>query len=362
VAVAAETRRLAHKTIIVGGLTLGLASALFLLWKAAQAVLIVLVGILAAVVFDGGARGVMRVLPIGRRAAISLVLLAAAACLAATFWWSGSTLSTQLEGLSTVISGPLASIDKSFSNSTGDHLPNGMAAEFTKNIPTILGGAADVVTTTFGIAVTAVAVLFLGGFFAWDPDSYTELFISVVPREQRKYAHRALAKSAQALRHWLLAQAVSMAVIFAFTLIALMVIGMPYGFALAFLAGLLTFIPTAGPFIAGVVIVLTGMSASLHLAAYGLLVYVAIQFLESNFITPLVQQEAMAIPPGLAIGLQLVMGALFGIIGVAFAVPFAAAGYVFVKEFYDDTAGAAALSNSQDADAVAVEDFKEPRA
>lgn len=331
-----ETRKLAHKTFIVAGVTLGMACAIFLVWKAAQAVLIVLVGILTAVVFDGGARGVRRVLPVNRSTAITLVLLFTATCLVTAFWWSGSTLIEQLRGLSTAISGPVTTIDKYFAQSVGDILPDGVTAEFTKNLPTLLGGAADVVTTSFGISVSAVAILFLGGFFAWDPDAYTRIFISLVPNEHRKCAHRALQKSASALRHWLLAQAVAMVVIFVFTLIALMVIGMPYGFALAFLAGLLTFIPTAGPFIAGVVIVLTGLSASLHLAAYGLLVYVAIQFLESNFITPMVQQEAMAIPPGVAIALQLIMGALFGIIGVAFAIPLAASGFVFLKEFYED--------------------------
>lgn len=334
--IAAETRRLALKTFIVAGVTLGMASAIFLLWKAAQAVLIVLVGMIAAVVFDGGARGVRRVLPVNRLTAISLVLLLTATCLASAFWWSGSTLIEQLRGLSTAISGPVTTIGNYFAQSAGEILPSGIAAEFTKNLPTLLGGAADVVTTSFGISVSAVAILFLGGFFAWDPGSYTRIFISLVPHEHRTCAHRALEKSARALRHWLLAQAVSMVVIFVFTLIALMLIGMPYGFALAFLAGLLTFIPTAGPFIAGVVIVLTGLSASLHLAAYGLLVYVAIQFLESNFITPMVQHEAMAIPPGIAIALQLIMGALFGIIGVAFAIPLAASGFVFLKEFYYD--------------------------
>lgn len=334
---APETRRLAHKTFVVAGVTLAMASAVFLLWKAAQAVLIVLVGMVAAVIFDGGARALRRIVPVNRQAAISLVLLFTAACLGAAFWWSGSSLVDQLQGLSTAISRPVTAIEDYFARSTKEILPNGIAAEFTKNLPTLLGGAADVVTTSFGITVTAVAVLFLGGFFAWDPGSYTRLFVSLVPREHRTCAHRALEKSGRALRHWLLAQAVSMVVVFAFTLLALMLIGMPYGFALAFLSGILTFIPTVGPFIAGIVIVLTGLSASLHLAAYGLLVYVAIQFLESNFITPMVQQEAMAIPPGVAIALQLVMGALFGIIGVAFAIPLAASGFVFLKEFYEDT-------------------------
>jgi predicted PurR-regulated permease PerM len=148
-------------------------------------------------------------------------------------WWSGSTLLDQFQGLSGAIAGPVAATDKWLSRSAGN-LPDGLAAEFTRNIPTMLGGAADVVTTTFGILVTAAAVFFLGGFFAWEPNAYERMFISLVPYENRESAYRALSKSAHALRYWLLAQSVSMIVVFVFTLVALTLIGMPYPFALAF--------------------------------------------------------------------------------------------------------------------------------
>ena len=116
-------------------------------------------------------------------------------------------------------------------------------------------------------------------------------------------------KAGDAMRHWLMAQAISVGIIFTFALAALLLIGMPYPILLAVQAGLLAFIPTVGPFIAGVVIILAGLAVSLEMALYGMGVYAVIQFLETNLITPMVQNEPCIChrPSGSA---QLVMSAV----------------------------------------------------
>ena len=136
------------------------------------------------------------------------------------------------------------------------------------------------------------------------------------------------------MRQWLMAQAISVGIIFTFALAALLLIGMPYPVLLAVQAGLLAFIPTVGPFIAGAVIILAGLAVSLEMALYGMGVYVVIQFLETNLITPMVQKRAMRLPPAITAAAQLVMGALFGLLGLVIAVPIAAAAGVIISELY----------------------------
>jgi predicted PurR-regulated permease PerM len=70
------------------------------------------------------------------------------------------------------------------------------------------------------------------------------------------------------------------------------------------------------------------------MALYGLGVYLAIQFLEGNLITPIVQQQTVRLPPAITLAMQLIIGLLFGILGVAFVVPLTAAAKVLIEELY----------------------------
>merc|ERR1711969_36119 len=121
-----------------------------------------------------------------------------------------------------------------------------------------------------------------------------------------------------------------------------MIVSMPNAFLLALQAGLLAFIPTLGPFIAGIPIVLVGLSESVSMALWGLGVYVLVQAVESNVSQPIAQRYTSALPPALTLGSQAVFGVLLGTLGIALAVPLIAVIMVFVRELYvKDTLGGA---------------------
>jgi hypothetical protein len=128
----------------------------------------------------------------------------------------------------------------------------------------IFGGATKVASSLFEAVTIAAAVLFLGTFFAWEPEVYKAALLSILPADRRQRVDQVLDQAAHAMREWMLGQSVSMAVIFLFSLAALLLVQMPYPILLAVQAGLLGFIPTIGPFIAGVVIILAGLSQSHH--------------------------------------------------------------------------------------------------
>jgi predicted PurR-regulated permease PerM len=174
----------------------------------------------------------------------------------------------------------------------------------------------------------------LAAFFCWNPQSYKTGCLSLLPVDKRHSVDTALDQAADAMRKWMIGQSISMSLIFALTLVSLLLIRMPYPGLLSLQAGLLAFIPTLGPLLAGVIIVLAGLSQSVTLAIYGLGVYVLIQFVESNLITPMVQERTVDLPPGLSLGAQLIAGALFGLLGVAFAVPLTAALKTLVTKLY----------------------------
>jgi predicted PurR-regulated permease PerM len=271
-------------------------------------------------------------MPINRQVRLTAVIVAMLTLVALVFWWSGTTIFYQASQLTTSVRQVIER-----ANEAGGGMFAGSGVDLSNFIPSataMFGGATRAVTTTFGALFTVALILFLGIFLAWDPGVYKAALLSILPKQVRPRVNVVLDDAAGAMRAWLVGQSISMAVIFIFTFGALMMIGMPFSLLLAVLAGLLSFIPTIGPFVAGVIIVLAGLSVSVQLALYGLGVYLVIQFMESNLLTPMVQERTARLPAASTLAIQLIAGVFFGLLGVAFAIPLAAAAKVLIAELY----------------------------
>jgi predicted PurR-regulated permease PerM len=325
---------LAKAAAIVAAVALGCTALMLLLWQAASAILIILIGMLFAAIFDGGARGLGVLVPVHRKIRLVVVIAAILALVSFVVWWSGSTIVQEAGQFSASVR---QVIDRVASGFPAGGIFGDSGIDLSNLIPsatTLFGGATRAVTTTFGVVVTVALILFLGIFFAWEPEVYKRGLLSLLPRRARPRVGEVLDRSAEAMRGWLIGQAISMAVIFVFTLCALLLIGMPFSVLLATLAGLLSFVPTIGPFAAGMLIVLAGLSVGIDLALYGLAVYLVIQFLESNLLTPIVQERTVRLPAASTLSIQLIAGVFFGLLGIAFAIPLAAAAKVLIEELY----------------------------
>jgi predicted PurR-regulated permease PerM len=105
-------------------------------------------------------------------------------------------------------------------------------------------------------------------------------------------------------------------------------------FALAAIAGILNFIPNFGPLIAMVPAVLIGLTLGMDTALIVAGLYIFIQALESNLITPAIQKKMVSIPPALIILAQLIIGSITGYLGIILATPVLLIIMVMVKELY----------------------------
>jgi predicted PurR-regulated permease PerM len=327
--------RIARNTTIVASIVAAFVIGISLLWLASTAIIAFGVGIVLAVVIDAGARGLRQIVPWPRPLRLLIVVLVGVLLVAAGLWWSGTTLVNQLNGFVAALKSLFGQAQELAKGS--DIFPGNRGLfSMLPNPATILGGATSVLPQAFSGFSIGIAILFIAPFLALEPEIYKSIVLSLIAKEKRDRVSDVLDDAAMAMRRWLFGQSISMAVIFVFSLSALVAIGMPYAVLLAVQAGLLTFIPTLGPFIAGVVILLAGLSQSPTMALYGLLTYLAIQFLESNLITPVVQERTVKLPPAATLFLQLVAGLLFGLLGLAFVVPLAAAGKQIISELYVD--------------------------
>ena len=110
--------------------------------------------------------------------------------------------------------------------------------------------------------------------------------------------------------------------------VALMVVGLNFGLAVGFIAGLVTFIPYLGALIGGALAIglalfqFWGDWWSIGMVAG---VFVIGQVVEGNFLTPKLVGNSVGLHPVWLLLALSVFGALFGFVGMLIAVPVAAA-------------------------------------
>ncbi|HVQ77615.1 MAG TPA: AI-2E family transporter [Candidatus Binatia bacterium] len=207
----------------------------------------------------------------------------------------------------------------------------------------LVSGITGVVSGTLGAIGIVVVIFFTGLFFAIQPRLYTEGIVTLVMIRKRDRAREVIGQIGAELQWWVIAKLTAMVFVGGLTWLGLWLLGIGMPLTLAVLAALLTFIPNLGPIIAAVPAVLIGLLDGPATAGWVVVLYVAIQTIESYLITPLLQQQALSLPPALTITAQLVMVVFVGGIGLALATPLTVVVLVLVRSLYvQDTLGDAA--------------------
>ena len=184
-----------------------------------------------------------------------------------------------------------------------------------------------------GIAEVLV-VLFGGIFLAAQPRFYKTGAIKLIPSSRRPVVSEAMDESERALRLWLKGQLIAMIAVGSLTGLGLWLLGMPSALVLGLLAGILEFIPFAGPIIASIPAILLALAVSPDMALWVVLLYVIVQQLEGNLLQPMIQQYAVDLPGVILLFSLIAFGMLFGTLGVILAAPLSVVSYVLVKRLY----------------------------
>ena len=184
-------------------------------------------------------------------------------------------------------------------------------------------------------AVAGFLVVIVGGIYlAWQPNLYQKGVIKLFTKQARPAAEATLYSSGRALKLWLLGQLVAMLIVGVLTGLGAWLIGLPSAIALGLVAGLLEFIPFAGPMLAAIPALLIALTMDTQTVIMTLALYTIIQQVEGNLITPIVQRQAVSLPPALTLFALIAMGLVFGPLGILFAAPLTVVTYVAVKQLY----------------------------
>jgi predicted PurR-regulated permease PerM len=295
--------------------------------------LLILAAVLIALYFRGLADLLHRKLQLPRPVSLPVAIISTLLLLLLFFWFTGSRIQQQVTALSDTIPTAAAMLKEKIS---AHPVGRNVLEKMTSGEQAGKAGAIarSFFTSTFGVLGDIYVVVFLGIFFTASPRVYTEGILKLVPLLHRKQARDIMNRISGDLTRWLKGKLLAMLVVAVLTAIGLLIIGVPMIFALALIAGVLNFIPNFGPLLAMVPAVLVGLLEGPGTAALVAGLYILVQVLESNFITPQIQKKLISIPPALIITAQLFMGILTGGWGILLATPVTVMLIILVHELY----------------------------
>ncbi len=312
-----------------------LATALLVCLLAAPDVfLVVFAGILAAVFLHSGGHWIVRWTGMPHGVAVGAFAVAILLLLGGSVLAFAPAISTQFDELSREIPEVLASVrDRISEYAWGERLLDRALPEWAMSGEGT-SAAASAVSTTFGALGNMVIIAFIGLYGAIAPGVYRRGLVWLVAPALRARTEEILDKLAKSLRDWLSAQLLAMAVVGVLTTLGLWLIGIPLAVLLGLIAAILAFIPNIGPILAALPAVLLALPEGMTTTLLVVGVYVVVQAVESYVITPLIQQEKVSLPPALVISAQLLLGVLFGLLGLILAMPLTAVAVTLVREAY----------------------------
>jgi len=305
-----------------------IASA-WLAWQLRFYLLLVFGGILVGILLDAPTNWMSKQTRLPRSIVFAAVLLAVASLIAAAVWLFGRRLAMEFSEIGTVTE-HLNRFIEQLPAKLREEIRNLQNFDLTASL-NLLGPLAGYVGTVLAVLSNVVIVLFLGVFFAASPATYIDGFVSYLPQGIRCRAAKTLHRSGVELRHWLLGQLVAMAAVGILTGAGLLILAVPMAFSLGMLAGLLEFIPFIGPFLAAVAGLLVTLALAPNQVLWTALMYVGVQQIEGQILTPFVNKWAVDLPPALTLSASVGFGLLFGPIGIVLGLPLAVAIKAFLQ-------------------------------
>jgi predicted PurR-regulated permease PerM len=346
--------------ITVGGIGIVLFAALLLFaWTFAATLFLIFAGMLLAVALNAITNLLGQIVKWPHTLRLTIVCLALAGMLSGIVFLGGATIAQQATVLSDTIKSQLVNV-KAFLERNGidtSYLDfgNPAAAPSDSSTPTTPGAAAThslpgagalassggaIVSQTFKLLLGTVSavgnffiVLFLGLAFAAQPSVYRTGLLFIMPARHRARATVIVDRIGDTLERWLIAQIITMAAVFFVTWVGLAIIGIQGSFILGIQAGLLAFIPTVGAILAGLIVVLASLASGWIAAISAFILFLGVHALESYVLTPIIQRHALHIPPATLFAFQILLGVVFGIWGIALALPLMAIAKVMIDHF-----------------------------
>lgn len=188
----------------------------------------------------------------------------------------------------------------------------------TTSLPEI---TVNTLKTFFSGIGSFVVGLIIGFYLLIGFDNAGELLITLLPKKIQKDARELSNEMNNSLRKFINGAIVDAIFVFIITSITFLIVGLKAPLLFGLFCAITNVIPYAGPYIGGTPAVIVGFSQGTITGVLTLIAIVIIQFLEGNFLQPVIMSKTTKLHPvTIMVGL-LIFGHFFGIIGMLISTP-----------------------------------------
>jgi predicted PurR-regulated permease PerM len=304
-----------RKAAVWFGIALAIAGIIYL----GKPLLLIVGGGIFAVFLDGGVRLLGRYLPIPRGWRLLLVLVLGFGFIGWVFWFAGTAIAAQFGALREVVTAQFQRVVE-FAVSLG-LVPEGQSANIGSGLVGSIGKLTSAVGSVIGAVASIIVMLVIGIFLASEPRLYDRGIAWMLPLRARSGFYRIAEHAGFTLRRLLFGRLVAMVFEGVFTWFMLMLAAVPMAGLLGLVTGVLAFIPNIGAIVSGVLMIAVGFSASTDQGIWCIVVYFLVHNIDAYVVVPYVARRTVDLAPAVLLAMQLLMGALFGILGILFADP-----------------------------------------
>ena len=200
-----------------------------------------------------------------------------------------------------------------------------------------LSAMAGTVSLLFGLAI----VPFLLFYILKDKEELLDGMYSILPQNVARHTHNVLSLIHGVIGSYVRAQLISATIVGGFVFLGLWALDIKFALTLGLLAGLLGLIPIIGAFIGAAPALLVALATDPSKLIWVALVFIVVQFIESNIISPRIQGSAVRLHPIFIMGTLVVASSIAGLWGVLIGVPVVAASRDVFVYFYKEWSGGA---------------------
>jgi predicted PurR-regulated permease PerM len=285
-----------------------------------QALLVIFGSLVFAAMVDGGARLIGRVLPIGRGWRIAIVLLLTVGFFGWLGWFAGSTISQEASQLPAIVNQQATRL-LAWLDAEGFAIDQNGVQGLAGQLMSGMGTVTRAIGGFFGALGMLFLIVIIGIYVALEPRLYERGIAWMLPRERRDDFYTTISRMAFTMRRLMAGRLFGMLFEGVFTWLMLWAWGVPMAVLLGIITGLLAFIPNIGAIVSGILMVLVGFSGGMDMGLYTVFVYFVVQNIDGYIVVPLIARKTVDLAPALVLGAQLIMGLLFGILGLFLADP-----------------------------------------
>ena len=208
------------------------------------------------------------------------------------------------------------------------------AERYTDQPDRLIGPLTSIGLNVAGVLGALVLILITSYYMAIRPEPLVEGLLRLAPPPRREHVRQVLNRIRSSWIGWMEGVAIDMVVTGVMLYVALTIVGLDFAIFFAVLSALLVVVPYFGAIAGAIPPTLFALTDSPGKAVLVLGAYILVQQLESNVTIPIIMAQRVRLHPAvIAIGV-VVVGQLFGFVGLFVAVPILSLIIITIEEFW----------------------------